>query len=175
MTHDGVGVYRDSNGILYLRRALSTGFSDYYMIMGNPGDYALAGDWDVDGYDSVGVYRPGNTHFYLSNVNGSGVTFSDVDFDTFPGDGGFPFTGDLTGSGQSSISWLIFGTAYIHYPLANGYINRIFGYGSTGAIPLAGKWVAAGGTPNTNAPRPVNGVLVPSTGTSSNGSSGGAD
>jgi hypothetical protein len=40
---------------------------------GNPGDQILVGDWDGDGDDTVGVYRPSNGMLYvnLENTNGS--------------------------------------------------------------------------------------------------------
>jgi hypothetical protein len=95
---DGVGVFRPSNGIIYLTRNLITGFSDYYLVMGDPGDIGLAGDWDANGFDSVGVYRPSNTRWYLSNVNGNGITFSDVDFIWVVS--GKPFAGNWLGTGS---------------------------------------------------------------------------
>ncbi len=140
MTHDGAGVYRNTNGILYLRKTLTTGFSDYYMVLGNPGDAGIAGDWDGNGYDSVGVYRSSGTHFYLSNVNGNGITFSDVDFG-YSIAGGLPFAGDWTGTGQSRVAFFKDGNAYYRNSLTTGTTDTQFSYGSTGAFPVAGKWV----------------------------------
>jgi CSLREA domain-containing protein len=160
MSGDSVGVYRDSNGILYLRRSLDTGFSDYFMILGNPGDAGIAGDWNADGYDSVGVFRPSNTRFYLSNVNGNGITFSDVDFVFYPAAGGIPFAGDWTGGGQSGAAWLIDSTMHLRYQLYDGGASKTFAYGTTGARPVAGKWTGVAPAPIMSAPRPVNGVLV---------------
>lgn len=35
--------------------------------LGNISDIPLAGDWNGDGVDTVGVYRPPNATFYLTN------------------------------------------------------------------------------------------------------------
>ena len=37
---------------------------------GLDGDVPLAGDWDGDGVDTIGVYRPGDRTFYLSGLPG---------------------------------------------------------------------------------------------------------
>jgi hypothetical protein len=168
--NDGVGVFRPSNGILYLKRSLSTGFSDYFMVLGNPGDFGVAGDWDNNGFDSVGVWRPSAIRFYLSNVNGSGITFSDVDF-LFSVPDGIPLAGDWTGTGQSRIG--IYKDTIVHYryTLTSGPADLVFAYGVAGAQPIAGKWVAAAGS------MPVSSLIVPSIGNPPNviDSSEGAD
>jgi hypothetical protein len=79
MSGDGVGVFRPSNGILYLKKELTTGFADNFAIMGNPSDIGVAGDWDGNGLDSPGVYRPSGSTFYLSNNSSpSGIVFGDL-------------------------------------------------------------------------------------------------
>jgi len=161
MTHDGAGVYRDSNGILYLRKQLTTGFSDYDMVMGNPGDQGIAGDWDDNGFDSVGVYRPSNTHVFLSNVNGHGITFSDIDFDASQAQtGSYFFAGDFNATGVSHVGWSKNGLVALKLT-HNGNTPEIgFAFGPTGARPIAGKWVTASGSV------PVS-ILAPSAGRSS--------
>jgi hypothetical protein len=42
------------------------GIADTLIVFGNPGDYPIAGDWNGDGIDSVGIYR--NGVFYLRNT-----------------------------------------------------------------------------------------------------------
>ena len=57
---DGIvtlGVFRPSNGTVYLRNSNSTGFADDAFVFGNPGDLPVAGDWDGDGVATVGVFR----------------------------------------------------------------------------------------------------------------------
>ena len=64
---DGVGVFRPSNGLIYLRNSLTSGFADFTMVLGSPGDVGIAGDWNGDGKDSPGVYRPNLPMFFLTN------------------------------------------------------------------------------------------------------------
>lgn len=148
MAGDGTGVHRPSNGIIYMRRSLTTGTDDYYAVLGNPGDVGLAGDWDGNGFDSAGVYRGSEGHFYLTNVNGGGVTLSDVDF-FFGGPGDVPFVGDWTGNSISKPGIVRNGLVYMRNSLTNGGPDTVFAYGGTGWTPLAGKWIASS-KPNPN-------------------------
>ena len=61
--HDGRWRLRDA--------LLSTG-PRHRLPFGSPGDLPVAGDWNGDGIDTVGVFR--NGIFYLRNSNTSGVT-----------------------------------------------------------------------------------------------------
>jgi hypothetical protein len=55
---------------VYLRNALSTGVADDEFFFGDPGDQVIAGDWDGDGDDTVGVYRPSTGRLYITGTNG---------------------------------------------------------------------------------------------------------
>ncbi len=148
MTHDGVGVFRPSNGVLYLKKQLTTGFSDYFAIMGNPGDVGVAGDWNDDGLDSVGVYRPTQSRFYLTNNNQpSGITFSDLDFLYGDGAQDKPFVGDWTGDGASKPGVFRNGTVMLRNSVTGGAPDLTFSFGAAGDRPLAGKWVAPSNPP----------------------------
>jgi hypothetical protein len=52
VTHAGVGVFRPSNELIYLRSTLTTGYADYTMVLGIPSDAGLAGDWNGKGFDA---------------------------------------------------------------------------------------------------------------------------
>ncbi|MGH2603528.1 MAG: hypothetical protein ACRDJ9_29605, partial [Dehalococcoidia bacterium] len=54
-------------------------YSGYY---GNPGDRFVVGDWDGDGRDSFGIFRPSEGTFYLSNTVGQGEADLTVTFGT---------------------------------------------------------------------------------------------
>jgi hypothetical protein len=159
-THDGVGVYRNSNGILYLRNSLSTGFQDFFMIFGNPGDSGFAGDWEGDGVASVGIYRPGTQHVYLSNVNGAGITFSDLDF-AYNFGANRLVVGDWTGDGFSRVSFFSqqFGTFNLMQTLRSESAYTSIQFGPVGSYPLAGRWVAST-APDPIAAEPSPSVLI---------------
>jgi hypothetical protein len=149
MTADGIGVYRDSNGILYLKRTLSTGYSDYHMVFGNPGDVGIAGDWDGDGYASIGVYRPATAHWYLSNVNGNGITYSDIDF-VWASPNARPIVGNWEGAGRSSAGFLTASgqfvlsmSATVGNTPSSGTLTLSFG--PPNSRPVKGRWLPAGG------------------------------
>ena len=87
---DTTGVFRPTNGALYLKNANTTGYADISINYGLPGDYPVVGDWDGNGTDTIGVYR--NGVFYLRNSNTIGYGEIAVTFGG-PGDEPFPEIG----------------------------------------------------------------------------------
>src|SRR5690606_7006065 len=67
---DSVGAFDPNTGQWHLRDSAGEETSFYF---GAPGDVPLAGDWDGDGVDTVGVYRPSNQTVYLRNTNTTGL------------------------------------------------------------------------------------------------------
>ncbi len=167
MTHDGIGVYRNSNGILYQRKSLTGGFDDFFAIFGNPGDQGVAGDWDNDGLDSIGIYRPSNQTWYLTNNSTpGGITFSDIDF-VWNIDANAPVIGDWDGDGYSTVGYLTAsGMFTLHSSNAAIGINNTFSFGPTDGKPIAGKWIM-GSTPNTRS------IISPVTGVQAGGNTTG--
>jgi hypothetical protein len=149
MTHDGIGVYRPSNGILYEKKNLTTGYSDYFAIFGNPGDQGVAGDWNGDGIDSIGVYRPTGTRWYLTNNGGpSGITYSDIDFVWTIGTS-YAVVGDWDGDKTTTVGYLTSaGNFTLHSSNAAAASDTTFAFGPSGARPVAGKWIAGSGPAN---------------------------
>jgi hypothetical protein len=45
--HDGVGLFRQTNGFTYLRNTLTTGFADITFTYGIAGDVPVAGHWQL--------------------------------------------------------------------------------------------------------------------------------
>jgi hypothetical protein len=154
MTGSGIGVYRNSNGILYEKKTLTTGFDDFFAIFGNPGDIGFAGDWEGNGFDSIGVYRSSNTTWFLSNNSTpSGITFSDIDF-VLDIAAALPVVGDWDGDLDSTPGWLT--AAGVVYQHPNNSIvgpDNVFAYGPAGSKPVAGKWTGGLGRP------PVGGIV----------------
>jgi lysyl endopeptidase len=73
---DTTGVFRPSNGMIFLKNTNSTGFANIALNYGLPGDKPIMGDWNNDGMDTIGIYRNGT--FYLRNSNSIG--FADLVF-----------------------------------------------------------------------------------------------
>jgi predicted outer membrane repeat protein len=159
MSSDGGGVFRPSNGILYLKKTKVTGFADFFAVMGNPGDIGVAGDWNGDSFDSVGVYRPSISRFYMTNNNmPSGITFSDIDFAYGDGATDKPLAGNWTGTGGGKIGVFRNGTFLLRNTLSSGTPDNTFNFGATGDIPIAGKWGVPSSPNYTSLIVPIYGV-----------------
>ncbi len=169
MLGDGVGVYRPSNGLLYAKRSLATGYADFTMVLGIPGDSGIAGDWDGSGYDSIGVWRPSTTTWYLSDTLVVGgfpkPVYANRYFQFGPANL-IPFAGHWGGTSGSQVGFMRNGTAYLLTAMpANGTAvsglnfgaNLTFAFGPPGALPVAGRWTASGGAPSVSLmmPRPT--------------------
>jgi ABC-type phosphate/phosphonate transport system substrate-binding protein len=75
---DGVFLYRPTSGFTYFTNSTPVGPNDVAptdgtLFFGVPTDRFVIGDWDADGVDSVGVFRPSNTTVYLRNLNTTGA------------------------------------------------------------------------------------------------------
>ena len=89
---DTTGVFRPSNGIIFLKNANTTGFADIALNYGLAGDMPVTGDWNNDGIDTIGVYR--NAQFLLRNSNTIG--YAEIVFGLGnPGD--MPISGNWDG------------------------------------------------------------------------------
>lgn len=78
----------------------------------------VAGDWDGDGKDTVGLYDPANAHFYLINQNSSmpGAVIS-FGYEGLPQPVPWtPLVGDWTGTGHDTIG--LYDPANTHFYLA---------------------------------------------------------
>ena len=74
---DGVFLYRPSSGFTYYTNSTPVGPNDLAptdgtLSYGVPTDRLVIGDWDGDGTDTVGVFRPSETSVYLRNTNTTG-------------------------------------------------------------------------------------------------------
>ncbi len=93
------GLYRQSDGYVYLKNANTQGNADITFYFGNPGDVPLAGDFDGDGCDTVGLYRPSQGRFFVIDELGSadkGLGAATTDY-LFGNPGDIPFVGDFDG------------------------------------------------------------------------------
>jgi Tol biopolymer transport system component len=114
---DTPGLYRQSDGYVYLRNSNSQGNADLSFYFGNPGDLPIAGDFNSDGCDTVSVYRPANQTFYIINRLGTdddGLGAADHSY-VFGDPGDTPFVGDFNGDGQDTVGLHRQTTGLVYY------------------------------------------------------------
>jgi len=156
---DTPGLYRQSDGYVYLRNANTQGNANVSFFFGNPGDVPLAGDFNGDGCDTVSLYRPSLGRFFVINELGSadgGLGSADMDY-LFGNLGDVPFAGDFDGDRVDTFGLYRTGTGlvYLRNSHTQGNADAAFIFGNPQDRFVAGDWNANG----IDAP----GVLRPST------------
>ncbi len=144
---DGVatpGLYRQSDGFVYLRNSNTQGIADLTFFFGNPGDYPLVGDFNNDGKDTVSIYRSSEARVYVINQlgqNGGGLGAADYAF-YFGNPGDTPFVGDFNGDGVDTVGLHRASTGFVYFrnSLTDGVADLSFFYGNPGDVILAGDW-----------------------------------
>jgi hypothetical protein len=144
---DGVdtpGLYRRSDGFVYLRNSNTQGVADIKFFFGNPSDIPIPGDFDEDGCDTVSIYRPAEQRFYVINRLGSGdagIGAADFSF-LFGNPGDKPFVGDFDGNGIDEVGLHreSTGRVYFRFGLSTGSADRDFIFGDPGDFLVAGDW-----------------------------------
>ena len=131
------GMYRPSNGFVYLRNTNDTGVADIDFFYGIPGDIPIVGDWNDDGCDTLGIYRSG--HVFIKNTLGTG--FADFDF-WFGVAGDRPFTGDFDGENGTTVGLYRESTGFVYFrdTLDTGPADFDFFYGAPSDRIMAGDW-----------------------------------
>ena len=129
-----VALFDDTSGEWHLRSGDGSTTSFYY---GTPGDIPLMGDWDCDGIDTVGMFRPSNGYAYLRNSNDFGI--ADIDF-YFGIAGDIPIVGDWDGDGCDSLGVYRAGHVYLTNALQTGFADIDFWFGITGDQPFTGDF-----------------------------------
>jgi len=144
---DGVatpGLYRQSDGFVYVKNANTQGTADLEFFFGIPGDVPLVGDFDGDGRDSVSIWRPSQARMFVINELGQdGQGLGAADFDFYFGNlGDVPFIGDFDGDGIDTIGLYRESTGFVYFTnrLATGTADLSFFYGNPGDQILAGDW-----------------------------------
>jgi uncharacterized repeat protein (TIGR02543 family) len=152
---DTTGVFRPSNGLLYLKNKNETGFADAALNYGVGGDYPVVGDWDGNGTVTIGIYRSG--YFYLRNSNTIGFAEGVFPFGN-PGDQ--PIAGDWNGDGVDTIG--VYRPSNGLFLLRNsngaGVADMSFYLGNVGDVAITGDW-DGDGIDTTGVFRPSNGVI----------------
>jgi hypothetical protein len=147
------GQYRPTNGFVYVRNTNDTGFADAEFFYGTASDIPVAGDWDGNGTDTIGIFRAGQ--FFLRNSNTTG--FADIQL-AFGTTGDVPIAGDWDGDGIDTIGLVRGNTVFLRNSNTTGVPDVTFVYGSAGDIPIAGDW-NGDGIDTIGLFRPTNGFV----------------
>jgi len=130
----------------HLRNSLSSGGSYYTPFAFGAdqlGDIPVTGDWDGDGRDGIGVFRPSDGTWHLRNSLSEGV--SEIAVFTFGQPGDIPVVGDWDGIIGDGIGVWRPGpdTWHLRNSLSSGgsyYTPFAFGDDQLGDIPVTGDW-----------------------------------
>jgi 6-phosphogluconolactonase (cycloisomerase 2 family) len=147
------GQFRPTNGFVYLRNSNTTGIADTEFFYGTANDLPIAGDWNGDGIDTIGVFRDGQ--FFLRNSNDTG--FADINF-AFGAPGDLPIAGDWDGDGIDTVGIVRGNTIFLRNTNAAGAPDVSFVYGTPGDLCIAGDW-DGDGIDTVGCFRPSNGFV----------------
>ncbi|MEX2322678.1 MAG: S8 family serine peptidase [Acidimicrobiia bacterium] len=141
---DTPGLYRQSDGFVYLRNSNTQGVADITFFFGNPGDVPIAGDFNNNGCDTVSIYRPSNQTFYIINAlgqDGGGLGAATTSY-VFGNPGDKPFTGDFNGNGQTTVGLHRETTGLVYYRNTHtqGNADNQFFFGDPGDRFVTGDW-----------------------------------
>ena len=162
---DTPGLYRQSDGFVYLRLSNTQGNANIKFFFGNPGDVPLAGDFNGDGRDTISIWRPHEARVYVINElgeNNGGLGAADFFFD-FGNPADEPFVADFNGNGVDSVGLHRESTGLVYYrnSLTTGIAEESFIYGDPGHKIIAGDWAQkpASGQETVGIFRPLNGTF----------------
>ncbi len=144
---DTPGLYRQSDGYVYLRNSNSQGTADVLFFFGNPGDVPLAGDFNGDGCDTVSVFRPSESRVFVINELGEGDDgLGAAEFDyVFGNPGDDPFVCDFDGDGIDTVGLhrSSSGLVYFRNSHTQGVADASFVYGDPDDAIIAGRWAGS--------------------------------
>ena len=144
---DGVetpGLYRQSDGFVYLRQTNTQGPADISFFFGNPGDIPIAGDFNANGCDTISIYRPSNQTFYIINelgTDGGGLGAAEFSY-VFGNPGDKPFVGDFDGDGVETVGLHRESTGLVYFRNSHsqGNADAQFIFGNPDDRLIAGDW-----------------------------------
>lgn len=131
---DDVGLWDPTTGQWHLREANGEVRSFYF---GRPGDVPILGDWDCNGTDTAGMFRPSNGFAYLTNENATSV--AEVSF-FFGQVGDTPIVGDWNGNGCDTLGVYRDGEVLLRDTLSTGPADTRFYFGKPGDRPFIGDF-----------------------------------
>ncbi|MBI4898112.1 MAG: RHS repeat protein, partial [Actinobacteria bacterium] len=119
----------------------------------------ISGDWNGDGVDSIGMFRPDNGNWYLSDTPAVPNSTMRI-LSTWGSSGDLPIAGDWDGDGKDSLG--LFRPSTATWFLTNSNTNpggspySSVAWGMNGDVPVAGDWDGDG--------KDTIGIFRPSTG-----------
>ena len=157
---DTPGLFRQSDGYVYLRNSNTQGVADTRFFFGDPGDIPLAADMNGDGCDTISVYRPSEQRFYIINElgqNDGGLGSADYSF-VFGDPGDQPVVGDWDGDGVAEVGLHRESTGLFYWrnTLTTGIADGWAHFGDPGDRFVAGDWGVVDGRDTPAVYRPSN-------------------
>jgi Tol biopolymer transport system component len=143
---DDVGVYRPAAlGRFLLRQPVQLGglfpmtvITTITVEFGTTSDLPITGDWNGDGIETVGVYRPGDPGPFLLTNSNAGQLDAIFNFGN-PND--LPLVGDWLGTGVDGVGLLSSTTQNMFLAIdTSGKPALIIPFGAPGDIPFGGSW-----------------------------------
>ena len=103
-----------------------------------PSEVAIAGDWDGDGTDGVGIFHPGSNTFYLRNDLTTGPAQLTVFLDPALGypASAQPLAGDWDKDGVDEVGVYSAGTVYLRNQLSGGPPDHQYAVGGQRAVAI---------------------------------------
>jgi hypothetical protein len=95
----------------------------------------VSGDWNGDGKDEIGVFRP-STHCFFLDTNMDGKTDLTINYGL---NTDLPIAGDWNFDGRDDIGVFRKGIWYLDYNF-DGKTDQTATFGASGDIPLSGNW-----------------------------------
>jgi CSLREA domain-containing protein len=144
---DTLSIYRPSQARFYIINELGAdggglGAADYSFLFGDAGDKPVAGDWDGDGVDEIGLHRETSGFFYYRNTLTTGIAdgqfyFGDPGDRLVAGDWGIVDGADTPGLFRPSNI-----TFYFRHTLTQGNADSQFTWTGAGMdwMPVSGDF-----------------------------------
>jgi DNA-binding beta-propeller fold protein YncE len=139
-----IGVWRPSNQTFYLRNSNTQGVSDISATVNfaTSSDLPVVGDWNGDGIDTPGIYRPSSSYFYLWD-SWRNPSMASPDYLVLLGNpGDRPLAGSWDASGAYGVGTFrpSNGILYLRNNLTTGVSDYAMVLGNPSDIGVAGDW-----------------------------------
>jgi hypothetical protein len=139
------GMYRQSDGFVYLRNSNTQGVADIKFFFGNPGDIPIVGDFNGNGCHTVSIFRPSQSKVFVINKlgeNNGGLGAAELEY-FFGNPGDKPFVGDFDGDGVETIGLHRESTGLVYFRNSHtqGVAHNQFIFGDPGDRLVGGDWI----------------------------------